>query len=604
MAKVHESESENAEKTSYFDSKLTRRDFLKLISFGAISVGIANVIGIEKLIPKSFSIKDDYSNQYYSENTIPRGDRKKQAFYIRHNAAKFERDISSIPNYNNGDEYLYKNKIASFSKTLPHNNLGEVDLKAYSKFIHALETKDFYSFEKIPIGGLAQSFDLRTFGAKSNHSNNISSFEYKSSNPSGSNNYLKLINPMAAFSFELIGPDSHNLFLKPPPKFDDPETAGEIGEIYWQALLREIPFTHYHNNNLVKQASQDLSSFTRFYGPKDNGIVTPETIFRGNTIGDIRGPYLSQFLLKPISYGATKIEQKYAVSLPERDYMASYQAWLAVQNGIVTETENLDPVPRYIRNGRDLAEYVHKDFPFQAYLNACLILLDSKSPFDLGNVYSHSKTQIGFSTFGAPHAMYLVSAVANLALKAAWFQKWLVHRRLRPEKFGGCIHNNFVGKTSYPICKEILDSPVLNLIFNKNSSYLLPSAYPEGCPPHPAYPAGHATMAGACITVLKAFFDENAEIDNPVIPSTDGQKLLSYQGSENLTVGEELNKLGSNIGIGRDFAGVHWRSDCIEGMNLGEELAIRFLMEQNDLFYERSTFRLTKFNGTVVEIKM
>jgi len=69
-----------------------------------------------------------------------------------------------------------------------------------------------------------------------------------------------------------------------------------------------------------------------------------------------------------------------------------------------------------------------------------------------------------------------------------------------------------------------------------------------------------------------------------------------------LTVGGELNKLASNIGIGRDFAGIHWRSDAIEGMKLGEELAIRFLIEQKDIFYEKFDFSITKFDGTSVTI--
>lgn len=35
------------------------------------------------------------------------------------------------------------------------------------------------------------------------------------------------------------------------------------------------------------------------------------------------------------------------------------------------------------------------------------------------------------------------------------------------------------------------------------SSYLLPQAYPEGAPTHPAYGAGHAAGSGACATILK-----------------------------------------------------------------------------------------------------
>src|SRR5438132_8173875 len=51
----------------------------------------------------------------------------------------------------------------------------------------------------------------------------------------------------------------------------------------------------------------------------------------------------------------------------------------------------------------------------------------------------------------------------------------------------------------------------------------LPSAYPEGCPQHPSYAEGHGAIAGACVTVLKAFFNENSVIPNPVVASDDGQ---------------------------------------------------------------------------------
>lgn len=81
-------------------------------------------------------------------------------------------------------------------------------------------------------------------------------------------------------------------------------------------------------------------------------------------------------------------------------------------------------------------------------------------------------------------------------------------------------------------------------------------AYPEGCPLHPAYPTGHAAIAGACVTVLKAFFQAAFVIPNPVEESLDGLLLLPYRGPD-LAVGGELNKLASNIAVGRDTAGVH-----------------------------------------------
>src|SRR4051812_7614099 len=72
----------------------------------------------------------------------------------------------------------------------------------------------------------------------------------------------------------------------------------------------------------------------------------------------------------------------------------------------------------------------------------------------------------------------------------------------------------------YPLDTDILHAPILDRIYDykKHHTYLLPQAYPEGCPLHPSYPAGHATIAGACVTILKAFFNENFVIPHPVRP--------------------------------------------------------------------------------------
>src|SRR5215831_1467363 len=82
----------------------------------------------------------------------------------------------------------------------------------------------------------------------------------------------------------------------------------------------------------------------------------------------------------------------------------------------------------------------------------------------------------------------------------------------------------------------------------------------EGSFPFSAYPEGHGTVVGACVTMLKAFFNESFVIPNPVEASSDGFSLTAYTGPS-LTVGGELNKLAANVSIGRDIAGVHWRSD-------------------------------------------
>lgn len=96
----------------------------------------------------------------------------------------------------------------------------------------------------------------------------------------------------------------------------------------------------------------------------------------------------------------------------------------------------------------------------------------------------------------------------------------------------------------------------------------------------------------------KAFFKESFIIPNPIVASADGLSLLPYSGP-NLTVGGELNKLASNVGLGRNAAGVHYRSDGIEGLKLGEAIAIGILQDYRETYNENfGGFTFTKFDGT------
>ena len=76
-------------------------------------------------------------------------------------------------------------------------------------------------------------------------------------------------------------------------------------------------------------------------------------------------------------------------------------------------------------------------------------------------------------------------------------------------------------------------------------------------------------------------------------------RLSPYVGT--LTVGGELNKLAANVALGRNTAGVHWRSDGIEGIKLGEQVAIGLLRDYKKSFNETfAGFSLTKFDGTTL----
>ena len=122
---------------------------------------------------------------------------------------------------------------------------------------------------------------------------------------------------------------------------------------------------------------------------------------------------------------------------------------------------------------------------------------------------------------------------------------------------------------------------------------------------HPSYGAGHATVAGACVTVLKALFDDTYVIPNPVVATPDGLSLVPYTGpdADRLTVGGELNKLAANVAIGRNIAGVHWRSDYAESVKLGEALAISVLRDQRLTYGEDfQGYSFTRMDGTKITV--
>jgi hypothetical protein len=466
----------------------------------------------------------------------------------------------------NGEETAYPGYVANYSKGLPHNDLGEVDPAAYRSLLDALASGDPARFEALPLGGK-----------------------------------LRFTSPQSAFAFDLLGPDSHSLSVRPAPRIDSPEGAGELTELYWMALARDVPFAQFDSDPTIAAASRDLSAFSDFRGPKQGGRVTPNTLFRGSQPGCLVGPLISQFLWLNVPMGAVPVDQRIQTTLPGIDYMTRFDEWLAIQRGAAAGPDAFDPTPRYIRSMRDIGQWVHVDALYQAYHCACISLLGMGAPLDPGLPPVTSRTQSGFVEFGGPHVLTLVTEVATRALKATWYQKWMVHRRLRPEAFAGRVHQRLMGKANYPVHPEVLNTAAAAAVFSRNGSYLLPMAYPEGCPSHPSYTAGHATVAGACVTILKAFFDENFVLPDPVVPDADGVTLQPYSGPP-LSVRGELDKLANNIGIGRNMAGLHYRSDNSESLLLGEAIALQMLAEQKGCHNQPYSCSLTTFSGQTLTL--
>jgi hypothetical protein len=504
--------------------------------------------------------------------------RVQRSYACRSLSAAHDAFVPAPLQVNNGDEALYADKSGTYTKCILQSGICLVDLAAYQTFRTALESGDPADFASITLGG------TRTLNG-----------------------------PQGGLAFDLEGLDVSQFSSPPAPPVVSEQYATELVEMYWASLLRDVAFTDYSSNSVATQAAAELSAMPQYQGPKDgSGNVTPDLLFRGGGNGlfpgETLGPYISQFLLKSAAMGALPIEQKYTTFKKDVDYMTDATTFQQVQSGISTglklQTEN----PVYLHDGRGLGAWTHDDVLYQAYFTAYLVLDSIGAPLNPGNPYLGSSTQNGFNTMGQPDIAATLTSVASEALKAVWYQKWYVHLRHRPESGGGLVHLLKTGKgntiQAHPSL-TVLNSQAVQSSFMKYKTYFLSQAFPEGSPAHPAYPTGHGTVAGACITILKFFFDGDFKIPDPQVPSSDGKTLKKYTGSDAgmLSVNGELHKLAHNISFGHGIhPGIHWRSDTDTSLLLGEAVALSVLRDRAHTYNEKFTVQLTKMDGTIATI--
>lgn len=523
-----------------------------------------------------------------------------QNYRVRRERAAANVNVRIPRHINNGDEARYPNKIGTDTRGLPHDQYGEVDLAAWATVTRALETQDNADFEKITLGGTR-----------------------------------KLAHPLGTLAVNLTGLATPQHVVPPAPALASAERAADAIEAYWQALLRDVPLHEYNSgtsNALVLAATAEINKLAGYTGPRDeSGKVTPELLFRGTARynddtdksgrrarhavppGVTVGPYISQFILREIPYAVQSISPllRLPVGSASNDFSTTYEDWLAIQDGrplAVAKSIAFDSARRYLFTGRDLAEYAHGGAP--AFWGAAQIVGTTVAaggigaPFHPNNPYlSLAKTSSGAGTFGFAHVQSFLPLGTSREIRANYWQKWFVHRTLRPEALGGLVHNYFVHNKDYPLHKDLIDSEAVDRVFQRNGTYLLPGAYPEGAPNHGSYPGGASSIGAVNATFLKAFYDENYVIPNPVQQDpNDPTKLIPYTGPP-LTLGGELNKLATNLGQGRNWAGIHYRSDAAASLPQAEEVAIAILRDERVTFKEPfKGFEFTRFDGTKVTI--
>jgi hypothetical protein len=579
-------------------SSTSRRGFLKTAGMGAAALTASAMMpGILEQKAEAVEIGPPSSGPQQRGNELEK---------IRKAAAKAAREaeVNSFPHPTNGDEERYATQAfaGNFSKTLPHDPAtGLVIPSAYQALLNALTAGTQEAFDAVPAGGTG-----------------------------------KLAGPLSPLQFQMEGSDSPtptSPFL--PPSVASAGGAAEMVELYWEGYLRDVPFIDYGSNPLIALGVADMNKLSAFGGPSP---VTPQNLFRFPFIGCTDGPYVSQILFQTHRLDGVTFVPKLNTRLPVADpntgqvltgpgtgvdFMTNFPEYLFVEdgNGALQPTPNTaDPTPRFIRDVRDVGNLANSDSIFSIYFRAAIILGGLGIGVDPNSPYTNDARINGFNTFSNAYLFQLLAAAGQTEANA-FYQKWYVHRKVRPEAHAnlvdGILNNRF--KLNPSMHPDLFNSSVLPLIFERNQqlnvkrglgttgSFLLPQMSAGGSPSHPSSPAGHAFTAGAAVTMIKAMLDVGTPVNpkpwpaQPVQASADGLSLVNTADT-NLTVLGELNKLAANVSEGRNMLGIHWRvSDNMHGMTLGENVTIALLNELGATYPESfKGFTLTKFDGTTI----
>ncbi len=581
----------------------------------------------------------------------------------------------------------------NFSKGLPHDVHGIVDAQAYSEFFEEIAHPTYTDNS----GNRVALFDTPAFHGP---------FRTKSVSEGSDFKWRAWDSPVCARPFSLKGPDAGAVGIAPAPRLGSDELAAEMAELYAMAYLRDVSFEDMRDGACGADAvSAALSQMTWFRPDahpleangeeigkvasarriRDGAALSPRTLFRGSSQGNAQGPYLSQFLLQGLGLSLDGRSPIGAAPLPAAlvptsridalggmmplavyridprikpqtagvDYLRDWAEWLDVQNGADTQSElDFAPYgPKFIETPRDLASHTRTDMIFQAYLNACMVMLCWGTPTDEG-LPDHGRNgpRNPFAAWGGPHILTLLTETAARALRAVRQQTFQVHNRARPEKLGGVAslianrHGATLGAAEtlaeahlsklesaacdgFNLMDAIAALPIKKRFAHDANSHrglpkternlLLPMAFPEGSPMHPAYGAGQAAVAGACVTVLKAFFRTHAadgtrlSLDDAgartvCVPARGGKVLVNATRTGDditcLTLNGELNKLAANMSLGGSMAGVHYYSDYFDSVRMGERIAVGILAEQVAAYTDTARMTLETFDGDRLSI--
>ena len=472
---------------------------------------------------------------------------------------------------------------------------------------------------------------------------------------------IPIINPNNMYNVNLFGRHPSSYSHKVAPTFHSDETAGEMVEMYCASLTRDVPFSEYETDPLIAKCCDYLNELNVFKGPKENGLVTPKTFLQFTQTGTILpGPRLSQLWyydipqniigngaetdpIQPANGGynnMTSNPQKNRWVAPGVDYLWRLDDEFArspiclVQGGYITEgtvaVDSTEP-EKYRTTCRDVAaslEEISRVFIGQGFMASAYSIIQAikfsegvpiynnpYSPFRNG-VYN---PRLAFTDYDSLDLSWVPGSVDKSQLDLAQKLKWS-NMRVRPEAIAIEVQKVKLNDPALPHYyqnTQLLDSGVLEDVFEKYQSYFLPMFDVLGCVPEPSYPSGYVMHVGGIMSGFKALFSPEDTI--PAFePSEDAESLVPILDDHGVQVRlnlfDEIDKYVYNHATSRVSQCVHYRSDIQLALDIGEEVVINHLREHAARYAyalptkpfvpgpKKTGYLFRRFNGTFVDI--
>jgi hypothetical protein len=219
MSKTNAEEGSSGQPDGQFRSRLNRRSFLGRIGGGTVATAAAAA-----LAGPSLATAQSVVSANTSRAAAPGGARHARvidSYELRVREATADAQVPPAKNISNGDEALYPDKAGTYTKALPHDSFGRVDLNAFASFKKALNSGDFSDFEDITMGGTR-----------------------------------RLNGPQGGLCYDLEALDGVQFRqpqVPPAPTTASDQNATELLEHYWASLLRDVAFTDDGSSALARR---------------------------------------------------------------------------------------------------------------------------------------------------------------------------------------------------------------------------------------------------------------------------------------------------------------------------------------------------------------